>query len=214
MVILILSQWIQRKSELRIFRWINNPKVKAFLDAYHAPYKIIYRYWTGMLLLLRCALYLVFSFNTLGDPSVILLAISTSVIGLAILMRFTGSVYCWWYLDVLDASFLLNLGVLAAVTYHNRLAGGSQIAAVYTSATVALTTFVGIVIYHSYLQLKDRDLTKYLFNKIRRCCTKHTDCDVTGGRVERACVLVVNGGADLRAGVPVIFIDSNFVNHC
>jgi len=116
-------------------------------------------------------------------------------------------VYCQRYFDVLDSSFLLNLGVLAAATYHIRLAGGSQIAAVYTSATVALTTFVGIVIYHSYLQLKDRDLTKYLFNKIRRCCTKHTDCDVTGGRVERACVQVVNCGADLRAGVPVTFIE-------
>jgi len=79
MLILILSQWIQRKSELRIFRWINNPTVKAFLDAYHAPYKIKYRYWTGMLLLLRCALYLVLSFNTLGDLSVNLLAITTSV---------------------------------------------------------------------------------------------------------------------------------------
>ena len=97
MLILILSQWIQRKSEQRIFRWINKlflKCMKAFLDAYHAPYKIKYRYWTGMLLLLRCALYLVFSFNTLGDPSVNLLAITTSVIGLAILMRFTGSVYC------------------------------------------------------------------------------------------------------------------------
>ena len=75
-----------------------------------------------------------------------LLAITTSVIGLAILMRFTGSVYCRWYLDVLDASFLLNLGVLAPATYQNRLAGGSQTAAVYTSATVALTTFVGIIL--------------------------------------------------------------------
>jgi len=103
----------------------------------------------------------------------------------------------------LMSSFLLNLGVLAAATYHNRLAGGSQIAAVYTSATVALTIFVGIVIYHSYLQLKDRDTTKYLFNKIRRCCTKHTDCDVTGGTAEGACVQVVNCGADRRASTSV-----------
>jgi len=80
-------------------------------------------------------------------------------------------------------------------------------AVVDTSAIGARTTFVGIVIYQSYLQLKDIDLTKYLFNKIRRCCTKHTDCDVTGGRVERACMLVVNCGADLRAGVPVTFIE-------
>ena len=132
-LVLLLSQWLQAKSEIRIFGWINNPKVKPFLDAYHAPYKDKYRYWTGKLLLLRCGLFLVFAFNTLGDPSVNLLAISTIVVGLIPFVRFTGLIYKSPYLDALDASFLLNLGLLAAATHHVRLAGGSQAAVVYTS---------------------------------------------------------------------------------
>ena len=168
-LVLLLSQWLQAKSEIRIFGWINNPKVKPFLDAYHAPYKDKYRYWTGKLLLLRCGLFLVFAFNTLGDPSVNLLAISTVVVGLIPFVRFTGLIYKSPYLDALDASFLLNLGLLAAATHHMRLAGGSQAAVVYTSVSVALVTFVGIVCYHAYLQLKDREITNRVLKvKIQR----------------------------------------------
>jgi len=47
-----------------------NPKLKAILDSYLAPYKLKHRYWTGLLLLLRCALFLVFAFNVAGDDSV------------------------------------------------------------------------------------------------------------------------------------------------
>ena len=168
-LVLFLSQWLQAKSERRIFEWINNLKVKPFLDAYHAPYKDKYRYWTGKLLLLRCVLFLVFAFNTLGDPSVNLLAISTVVVGLIPFVRFTGLIYKSPYLDALDASFLLNLGLLAAATHHVRLAGGSQAGVVYTSVSVALITFVGIVSYHAYLQLKDREvINRVLKVKIQR----------------------------------------------
>ncbi len=139
-----------------------------------------------------------------------LLAIATSVIGLAALMRFTGMVYQQSYLDILDASFLLNLGVLAVATYHVRLAGGSQTAVAYVSTTVALVSFAGIVIYHSYLQLKDREVAKCLLNKLRRCCIRHRDQQVTDGNedvAERAHVQVVTCEVDQRIGVPVTFVE-------
>ena len=71
--LLIIGQFLQAKSSLRIFSWISSPKVKPLLDAYHAPYADKHRYWTGLLLLVRLILYLVSAVNALGDPSVNLL---------------------------------------------------------------------------------------------------------------------------------------------
>ena len=44
-------------------------KIKPFMDAYHAPYKKDTRYWTGLLLLVRCVIFLTFAVNSLqvGD---------------------------------------------------------------------------------------------------------------------------------------------------
>ena len=79
MIILIFGQWLKAKSELKIFSWINSPKVKPFLDAYHAPYANKHRYWTGLMLLLRgCLLFI--STLSLEDPSVTLLATASVTI--------------------------------------------------------------------------------------------------------------------------------------
>ena len=53
-------------------------------------------------------------------------------------------------MDALEGSFALNLIVLSAATYHIKLAGGnqpSQLAAGYTSVSVAFTTFLGILAF-------------------------------------------------------------------
>ena len=81
-ILLTFGQWLQVKSNTRLFHWITKPRIKAFLDAYHASYKDQHRYWTGLMLCLCCALFLVFAFNTEDDPSLNLLAIGAVVIGL------------------------------------------------------------------------------------------------------------------------------------
>ena len=159
-LVLFLGQWIQAKSNQTFFRWIANYRVKAVMDAYHGPYNDSHRYWTGFLLLLRCVLLLIFAFNALGDPSVNLLTIASSTLGLAVLTRHVGPVYKSRYLNILESSFILNLGLLASATYHVKQAGGSQEAVVYTSVGVALIEFVGIVIYHIYLQVHDMSWLK------------------------------------------------------
>ena len=100
----------------------------AVLDSYHAPYKLKHRYWTGLLLLLRCALFLIFAFNVTGDDSINLLAISSTALGTSTAFGLIGMVYKCWYLNALELSFILNLGILAAATYHVNLSGGSQYA--------------------------------------------------------------------------------------
>ena len=151
-LLLLFGQWIQAHSEKRIFSWISDYRVKPFLDAYHAPYRNKYRYWPGLLLVLRCILFLVFAFNILGNPSVNLLAISVCTLVIVIFARFTIINH---YFDAINVSYLLNIGVLATATLYVRSAGGRQEILVYTSISIAFTTFIGILVYHIITQIRD-----------------------------------------------------------
>ena len=126
------------------------------MDTYHAPYKPKHRYWIGLLLLVRCALFPIFAFNFSGDNGVNLLVISSATFGICVMFVLSGMVYKSWYLNALELSFILNLGILAVATYHMDQSGGSQAAVAYTSVGIAFLTFVGIVIYHIYIQIKSK----------------------------------------------------------
>ena len=154
-LLLLLGQCIQSKSDLRCLSWVNSPLLQSLLDAYHAPYRNGCRYWTGLLLLVRCALLLAFTINSLNDASINLLMISTAAFSLQLwAWMMGGKLYQKWYHDALEGSFYINLGLLAVATYHVKLAGGSQAAVTYISVSVAFITFVGIILYHTILQLK------------------------------------------------------------
>ena len=169
-VLLSLGQWIQARSRSRLFLWISDYRVKAFLDAYHGPFKHKHRYWHGLLLVVRSCLFLVFAFNRLGNPNVNLLAIGVCTIALlALLLLIGGNVYVNWYLQILDISFIVNTGVFAAATLYLRHTGGNQAALVYTSVGIALVTFVEIIIYHVTMQLKDSPVWRdIIYPKLQR----------------------------------------------
>ena len=77
-LILFAIQWLQPFSHYKIFGWIN--QFKPLFDAYTGPYKDKHHYWTGFLLLVRIALFTVFSTNTSGDPAINLLAITVTIV--------------------------------------------------------------------------------------------------------------------------------------
>ena len=148
-----MGQWLQAYSGWKVFSWMN--KIKPFMDAYHGPYKSKTRFWTGLLLLLRCALFLVFAFNTLGNPSIDLLAIASVMFGLTVMAWLTGMVYEHWYLDALESFFILNIGILAVATYHVKNVNGNQNILTYISMGTAFVMFFGVILYHLYIQTKE-----------------------------------------------------------
>ena len=170
-LLLLLGQWLQQKSHFCLLSWVNNSKLKAILDTYHAPYEAKYRFWTGLLLLLRCVLFLVVAFNISGDDSINLLVISSVTFGIFVGYALLGKVYKSWYLNALEVSFILNLGILAVATYHVNQSGGSQAAVVYTSVGIAFVTFVGIISYHIYIQIKSNIQYKQCDNELHRSIT-------------------------------------------
>ena len=154
-LVLLFGQWI-RKSKLKIFSPINNFRVFFFQEAYHAPYTDKHRYWTGLMLILRCYVFLVFAFNVFGDPSINLLCIGSATAVQLILSTLLGNrIYKNFFLNILELSFNSNLCIVAMATLYVRSAGGNQNAVTFTSIGVAFVTFVGIVIYHLVQQLKE-----------------------------------------------------------
>ena len=132
---LTFSQWLRSKSgQCRILFWVNHYRVLPFLDAYHAPYTDKHCYWTGLMLLVRRTLFLLFAFNALADPSINLLAIGSVTAILHIVYALLGNkIYKTWYLNALELSFVVNLGILALATLYIRSTGGSQNAVTFTS---------------------------------------------------------------------------------
>ena len=159
-LLLLFGQWLQAISHLRLFSWVNSARLKPFMDSYHAPYKPKHRYWPGLLLVLRFLLLLEFALNYQRDPSINLLVI---LVGTGILQLWawvSGGVYKNWCLDALEGSFVLNLIVLGVATYHVKLSGGNQLAVGYTSVSIAAITFIGILAYHIFQQLRHAKLWK------------------------------------------------------
>ena len=159
-LLLLFSQWLQAISHLRLLSWVNSARLKAFMDSYHAPYKAKHRYWPGLLLVIRFVLLLVFALNPQQDPNINLLAILSGAGVLKLWAWVSGGVYKNWCLDALEASFVLNLIILCAATYYVKLLKGNQLAVGYTSVTMAFVTFVVMLTYHFFLQLRQTKLWK------------------------------------------------------
>ena len=192
-LLLLLGQWLQTKSHLHLLSWVKSPNLKAILDAYHAPYKPKQRYWTGLLLFIRCALFLVFAFNISGNDNVNLLVISSTTFGIFIWFALSGKVYKSWCLNALELSFILNLGILAAATHHVKLSGGSQAAVAYTSVGIAFLTFVGIVTYHIYLKIKSK--VQYIqrgYKLFHRNGNRNRRCEEDGANLDHQCGVTPN----------------------
>ena len=172
-LLLLFGQWLQAISHLKLFSWVNSARLKPFMDAYHAPYKAKHRYWPGLLLVLRFVLLLVVTLNLQQDPSINLLAIVVTTSSLVAWAWVSGGVYRNWSLDALECSFALNLITLSAATFFVNHSGGNQLAVGYTSVSIALATFIGILVFQlasvmgiiHYLKRKCIALTKAIRNQ-------------------------------------------------
>ena len=115
-ILLAFLPFFQAKSHLRCFYWVN--KIKPLLDSYQAPYKDSYRYWTGLVLLARFALYLVITLNNTNDYKINL--ITVMLLSAVLLLATTVlSIYKSWPLCLLDAFYYINIAVLSFVTLIN-----------------------------------------------------------------------------------------------
>ena len=125
----------------------------------------------------------------MGNDSVNLLVISSASFRIIVGFASSGMVYINWYLNALELSFILNLGILAAATIYVILSGGSQAAVAYSSVGIAFLTFVGIVTYHIYLRIKSKVQNILCHYENRKC---HEKCEVDPGNLDHQCGVTPN----------------------
>ena len=169
--ILMLGQFFRKHSHKNCLHWARSPVFTSVMDAYHAPYKTKHRYWTGLLLLVRCALFLTFSFNALGDPTFNLLAVIITAMFLILLAAYL-KVYKNKLINFLQLFFLTNLGVLSVIIHPASLSELNKERVNNISLAIVFLVFCGILLYHSYLQIKDTNFWRRL--QERRVKAKET----------------------------------------
>lgn len=164
-LILFCIQWLQKLSSFRALFWVK--KLQPLFDAYTGPYKIKHRYWTGLLLLIRVGLFLIFSFNITANPLVNLLAISISMSCVCAYLSLIGGVYKLWWLNVIETVFILNLLILSTTTLYHINATVPIKPITYTSTSITLVLFVAIVLYHIVIGVSKRNLGQHLLQKLK-----------------------------------------------
>ena len=93
------------------------------------------------------------------------MAVTISVLLLESLAWLAGGIYRKWFLNALEASFILNLGIIAAGV---NTTGGNHDALMQTFLTIALLTFIGILAYHVYLQISKERIKSWKMFLTRR----------------------------------------------
>ena len=145
-ILLFFWQWLLHHQ--RIFRWVKYQKLCHFIEPYHAPYLYKHRYWTGLLLLARILLFIVFALNLSSDPGVNLLAIIVITSSIFVLKGYFGQLYKNWMIDVMELVSYFNLILFSAAVFFTLKSSTDQTVVVYISGTVAFILVLVILAYH------------------------------------------------------------------
>lgn len=170
-LLLTFGQCVRKvTSRRRGLRWVHSTAFVSVMDAYHAPYNRRHRYWTGLLLLTRCLLVLLFS--TAHRESVLLAnmyAVAVVVTGLLVIKTFTTRIYRKPLASYLELAFLLNLEILSCTLCYLKAKenGGDVICKVLSASIgVSFTLCVCVLMFHTYLRLSRFRSIKLLREKL------------------------------------------------
>ena len=150
-LVLISAQLLQ-KSAL-ISACLQRLRLTPFIKVYQAPYKSYTRFWIGLCLLLRCALLSIYA--GVDDTNVELFATALLCFVLVTVITVFDGVYSKHRLNVLEVSFIVNLGIVSLFTLlFYQLHETKPVAIAYVSVTVTFVTFVGIIIVQIFHRVK------------------------------------------------------------
>ena len=171
-ILLFSWQWLHRLPNIVILHWVRNTKLNSFIEAYHAPYKPRYRYWTGLLLLIRVVLSVAITANVSGDPHYNLLATGILIASLVMLKVYLGdNIYKNKILDYLENTCYLNLLLLTLVTFYSLKNINTQKIVADTSIGVTFIMLLCVISYHTYSAFSKmrwcKKMCTYLLQKVK-----------------------------------------------
>ena len=151
-MILLFIQCLQRRSNICCLRWVE--RWRPFFEAYTSPCRINYRFWPGFLFFIRLTL---FTFGSvLRAKPTVNLHITTAACVVILIFAFVSpnGVYKRWPLNILEFSFLVNLGILSTLVATFCHSSGSHASSfVYPSVAIVMFLFVCIIMYHCVKRL-------------------------------------------------------------
>ena len=146
-LILTFIQCLRRAPNSRMCGWVQ--RFKPLLDAYTGPYKNKYHFWTGLLILVRIALFAAFAANfenNLTLNSTLIIAVSTLLI-----IGIQKGIYRNKLIGLLESLMHANLILFSAFRILSVNSGPTQkTAVVCVFGGWAFITLVGIILYHGY----------------------------------------------------------------
>ena len=160
-------QWLLRCQGKPLFKWVRYQKLHHFIEPYHGPYTSEYRFWTGLLLLVRVLLLLVSA--VAKKPEDFFLSVIFIISCIILAKGVTAKrIYKNWLVDVMETSIYFNLVVFAAFTVCNLDTKGNQAAIAYTSVMVPLILFLVVIAFHAlrYTRLYKCPLVQKMFKQI------------------------------------------------
>ena len=179
--LLMFGYQLQALSGKKCFFWFN--RLKPLLDAYYAPYNKKTRYWTGLLLLIRAILFI--SLVVIDQLDLSLILTSTLFTTVAVVSWLSNRIYNKLYLEVLEASFILNICVVTNMSYYVQKTNLSQLTLTYISVGIAFAEFVGIVIFHVCLRFKVVKLFRRCWKRVKVTVKKSPVKDTAYSNVDR-----------------------------
>ena len=167
-IILFSWQWIVRASKWKYFNWTRNTRLYTFIATYHVPYKSECRFWTGLLLVVRVALYVTASVTVSSSPQTYPLISGILIGGLALFKgMFDFRIYNKPLVHVINTLLYTNLLALVLFSqFEFKRNPKKQTVVAYTSTIVTLILFIISMCYHVSLLIKKKklpeDLNEYL----------------------------------------------------
>ena len=142
-------KWLVQCQNKTVFRWVRYQKLQHFMEPYHAPYIAKYRYWTGLLLIVRIILLDVSAINFTRDPRVDFVS-TILVVGCLILFRavMAKRIYKNMLLDVMEIVIFFNLVFFAAFSWYSLDFRGNQVAVAYVSVIITFSLFLIVIVFH------------------------------------------------------------------
>ena len=149
--LLLFIPCLQSRSHWKLLKWVN--MLKPFFDCHTAPYKDKYRFWAGVLLVMRFPLYILFALTN---------STNIKLLGILIFVTIYTNMFCWflvyrkWYHNLLEMFFFMNLATLAIV----HLFQPSSITSLSVNIILTVGTglsfigFIAVLIIHICIRLE------------------------------------------------------------
>ena len=168
---LVFIQCLQKHNDRWYLRWVE--RLRPFFEAITGPCRNDYRFWPGLLHLLRTVIYglslYLESYNSNYRHWKMLVTSAFCVLIMLLACIFPHGVYKKWPLNILEFSVLLNLSILCIFLGYYK----HSYRAIFASVSIVMVTCFGILLYHIYQQIKDTrgwsKITTWISANTKRC---------------------------------------------